>query len=178
MHQNRASPFPSDLSQGHPQHFFWPLSSQEESLFAGDLRREIALLLASNNRAIFRGGVPSIGLQVGGGQGSFRCERSASRERQRWSKIAPLSAALWDTLWSGCLHEHSLRLGRPGRLRPVTTWFRFSYYAPASLQKCVGDFCCMHVEGFCQRFAWRIPVGIFFLHTWGGKIHKRKSGGT
>ena len=38
---------------------------------------------------------------------------------------------------------------------------------PASLQKCVGDFCCVNFGGFCRGgFSWRIFPGTFCPQKW------------
>ena len=47
---------------------------------------------------------------------------------------------------------------------------RFSF-APAPLQKCVGDFCSINFGGFCREFSWRI-----FLGTFSHRNEERKSG--
>ena len=35
------------------------------------------------------------------------------------------------------------------------------FVGPAPLQKCVGDFCCAKLGGFCRGFSWRIFLGTF-----------------
>ena len=42
---------------------------------------------------------------------------------------------------------------------------------PAPLHRCVGDFCCINIGGFCRGFSWRI-----FLGTFSNKNEEKKSG--
>ena len=42
------------------------------------------------------------------------------------------------------------------------------FVVPDTLQKCVGDFCCVNFGGFCRGFSWRI-----FLGTLSHKIEKK-----